>query len=146
VAAPKLPKSRHPFQRRGRGRRVVRTPFQQALVAALARNLEAGKVASGRELSAALGRSANHLNLMLNKGFVPSGEAVLDLARVLELTEAETEAMVRAAIITKASRRSRDRFWLTEALRLLARAERRIAELEGRSGSGAAGPPRARES
>lgn len=134
--------ARHPFQRRSSRRDAKATPFQRALVAALARKKEEGRITSGREVSAELGRSANHLSLMLNSDFVPSGEAVLDIARVLGLDEEERDQLVRAAIETKATVRSRDRFWLTEALRFLARAEARIRELEGKKGPG--GGPRKR--
>jgi hypothetical protein len=81
---------------------------------------------SGRAISAALGKSANHLWLILNRGMIPSGKAVLDIARVLNLSTEETDALVMKAVETKALVRSRDRFWITEAARI---AERKAAEV-----------------
>ncbi|HYC77314.1 MAG TPA: hypothetical protein VEI02_06770, partial [Planctomycetota bacterium] len=66
------------------------TPFQRELTRLMARHAASSGGMSGRALSAALGKSANHLWLILNRGMIPSGPAVLDLARVLKLTPEET--------------------------------------------------------
>ena len=98
--------------------RRAETPFQQELVRLIARHNTELPAFSGRALSAALGKSANHLWIILNRGMVPSGAAVLDLARVLKLSTAETDGLILKAIETKAQVRSRDQFWINEAARI----------------------------
>ena len=114
---------RHPFQRSSNDRSTVRTPFQQALVLCIEAYSRNGQGMSGRKLSGLLGKSANHISQMLNDGFVPSGQAILDMARVLELTEAERDRLIRAAMETKAAQRSRDQFWINETSRMLKSAD-----------------------
>src|SRR5687767_1934700 len=84
-----------------------RTPFQLELIRLIG---ERGSVlggTSGRSLSARLGKSSNHVWQILNRGMVPSGQAILDIARVLDLSEGETEGLVLKAVETKAQTRSR---------------------------------------
>ena len=82
---------------------------------------------SGRALSERLGKSSNHLWQILNRGMVPSGPAVLDIARLLNLTAAETEELILKAIETKAETRSRDRFWITQVREMVARRDAEYA-------------------
>jgi hypothetical protein len=109
----------------------VETPFQRELVRLI--SVHAGELpaASGRGLSAALGKSANHLWLILNRGMIPSGPAVRDLARVLKLTPAETDGLILAALATKGQTRSRDHFWIKETARIAAEKEAEIRSLRG---------------
>jgi hypothetical protein len=60
---------------------------------------------------------------MLNDGFVPSGKAILEMAEVLDLAPPQTDHLIRAAMETKASQRSRDSFWINQSTRMLAEAE-----------------------
>ncbi|MAB89045.1 MAG: hypothetical protein CMJ90_06270 [Planctomycetes bacterium] len=114
---------RHPFQRASNDKDTVRTAFQVALVRVIEAYSDDGGRMSGRKLSGLLGKSANHISQMLNDGFVPSGPAVLEMAGVLKLTDAERDALVRAAMETKASQRSRDNFWINETRRMLAESD-----------------------
>jgi hypothetical protein len=115
---------RHPFQRRGDGRHTVKTPFQRELVAHFQRLAGGEGELSGRQISNILGRSANHVSQMLNDGFVPSGESIVEMAELLKLDRAQTDRLIRAAMETKAAQRSRDNFWIRETLRMLSAAER----------------------
>lgn len=108
---------------------AVETPFQRELVRLMAVHAKDLPAASGRALSAALGKSANHLWLILNRGMIPSGPAVYDLARVLKLTKAETDGLILKAIETKAVVRSRDNFWINEVARIAAEKEQEVAAL-----------------
>ncbi len=114
---------RHPFQRSSNARSTVRTPFQQALVASIESYSKRGERMSGRKLSGLLGKSANHISQMLNDGFVPSGDAILEMATVLELSPEERDRLIRAAMETKATQRSRDHFWINETWRMLNEAD-----------------------
>lgn len=108
---------------------AVETPFQKELVRLIAVHAKDLPAASGRALSAALGKSANHLWLILNRGMIPSGPAVYDLARVLKLTKPETDGLILKAIETKAVVRSRDNFWINEVARIAAEKEQEVAAL-----------------
>ena len=59
---------------------------------------------------------------------VPSGEAILDISRLLGLGRAETDGLILAAIETKGRTRSRDRFWITRVCEMVSR---RDAEMRG---------------
>jgi hypothetical protein len=104
-----------------------RTPFQAELIRLLAERRDRLGTTSGRALSERLGKSSNHLWQILNRGMVPSGVAVLDIARLLSLTEEETEALVLSAIETKARTRSRDRFWIQRVREMVGRRDAEIA-------------------
>ena len=71
-----------------------------------------GKPISGRELSARLGKSRNHLSQIMNDGLIPSGEVLVKLAKVLEVGQQEQRRLMLAALHTKAQSRARDSFWL----------------------------------
>lgn len=114
----------HPFQRGENPPEKITTPFQRELVARIRDAFGDVDAMSGRRLSSLLGKSANHVSLMLNGGFVPSGQSVLELAEVLGLDQRGTDRLVRAAMTTKAGQRSRDGFWLTQSQRMLEEAER----------------------
>lgn len=122
--------NRHPFQRKRNTKKTVVTPFQKELVAAIDAYNKDGTRMSGRMLSTLLGKSANHISQILNDGFVPSGPAILDMARVLELDTDGTDVLIRAAMETKASQRSRDSFWITETTRMLKAADAEIGLYE----------------
>jgi hypothetical protein len=107
-----------------------RTPFQVELIRLIAERRPVIGEASGRGLGARLGKSSNHLWQILNRGMVPSGPALLDIARVLALSDAETEGLILRAIETKAETRSRDRFWIGRVRDMVARRDAQIAELE----------------
>lgn len=113
--------TRHPFQRASNARDTVRTPFQEVLVREIEAYSNDGQRMSGRRLSQMLGKSGNHISQMLNDGFVPSGPAILEIAEILELDAERTDALIRAAMLTKAGQRSRDQFWINETLRMLDR-------------------------
>lgn len=108
---------------------AVETPFQRELVRLIARHAADLPAASGRGLSAALGKSANHLWLILNRGMIPSGPAVADIARVLKLTPEETDGLILRAIETKGQTRSRDNFWINEVARIAGDKEAEILAL-----------------
>lgn len=112
--------------------RPAETPFQRELVRLLAAHAADLPAASGRALSAALGKSANHLWIILNRGMVPSGPAVLDLARVLKLSQEETDGLVLKAIETKGLLRSRDQFWINAAAGIARRRDEEIRRLRAR--------------
>lgn len=114
---------RHPFQRSDNDKNTVQTPFQRALVDFIAAYSKGGEKMSGRRLSELVGKSANHISQMLNDGFVPSGKAILEMAEVLDLAPPQTDHLIRAAMETKASQRSRDSFWINQSTRMLAEAE-----------------------
>jgi hypothetical protein len=114
---------RHPFQRASNEKDTVRTPFQVILVRFIEAYSDGGERMSGRKLSNLLGKSANHISQMLNDGFVPSGPAIVDMASVLKLSESERDGLIRAAMETKASQRSRDNFWINETWRMLAESD-----------------------
>lgn len=128
---------RHPFQRKGNRKDTVQTPFQKALVVHL-QDFAGGDVAlSGRQLSLLMGRSPNHMSQIVNDGFIPSGQTILEMAEVLHLDRAQTDALIRAALETKVKQRSRDQFWILQTKRMLeasekeARAVRDFLEAEG---------------
>lgn len=121
---------RHPFQRATNDKDTVKTPFQKVLVREISAYSKNGERMSGRKLSLLLGKSGNHVSLMLNDGFIPSGPAILEIAEQLELDQARRDEMIRAAMETKAQQRSRDSFWITETLRLLRVADQEKASLE----------------
>lgn len=108
---------------------AVETPFQRELVRLIALHSGDLPAASGRALSAALGKSANHLWLILNRGMIPSGPAVYDIARVLKLDRAETDGLILKAIETKGLVRSRDNFWIKEVARIVSGKDGEIAAL-----------------
>jgi hypothetical protein len=108
-----------------------RTPFQLELIRLIAERGPRLGTTSGRELSARLGKSSNHLWQILNRGMVPSGEAILDIARLLELTETETEGLVLKAIETKGQTRSRDHFWIGQVHEMVVRRDAEVALLLG---------------
>ncbi len=120
---------RHPFQRRTNAKNTVQTPFQREMVRHLGPHSGEGGKVSGRELSAILGRSSNHISLMLNDGFVPSGPTIVEMAEVLRLSEVDRDRLLFAAVETKATQRSRDAFWLEYALRRVRSAEAEVARL-----------------
>ena len=105
------------------------TPFQRELTRLMARHAASSGGMSGRALSAALGKSANHLWLILNRGMIPSGPAVLDLARVLKLTPVETDGLILKAIETKGLVRSRDHFWINATARIVRARDAEIRRL-----------------
>ena len=117
---------RHPFQRKKNRKSPIETPFQKELVARLEAFGNKGERVSGRQLSLLLGKSANHLSQMLNDGLVPSGQTILDMADVMVLSQAEADALIRAAMETKAAQRSRDNFWINQTTRMLRQAETEI--------------------
>jgi hypothetical protein len=106
-----------------------RTPFQLELIRLVERHAEALGTTSGRSLSARLGKSSNHFWQILNRGMVPSGPAILDIARLLGLSAAETEGLILTAIETKGGTRSRDRFWISQAREMVARRDARLGEV-----------------
>ncbi len=108
---------------------AVDTPFQRELVRLIACHAADLPAASGRGLSAALGKSANHLWLILNRGMIPSGPAVADIARVLKLTREETDGLILRAIQTKGQTRSRDHYWINEVARIANDKEAEIQAL-----------------
>lgn len=120
---------RHPFQRRTNAKNTVQTPFQREMVRHLGPHTGAGGKVSGRELSSKLGRSSNHLSLMLNDGFVPSGPTIVEMAEVLGLSAEDRDRLLFAAVETKATQRSRDSFWLDYALCRVRAAEAEVARL-----------------
>lgn len=65
-----------------------------------------------------LGKSRNHISQIMNDGLVPSGEVLIQLAGVLGATDDELRELVLSAMRTKAGGRSRDTFWLKQALEL----------------------------
>ncbi|MEZ6196868.1 MAG: helix-turn-helix transcriptional regulator [Planctomycetota bacterium] len=73
---------------------------------------------SGRELSAMIGKSRNHLSQIMNDGLVPSGEVLLKLGEALEADEETQRQLVLDAMRTKIGDRARDTFWLRHALEL----------------------------
>jgi hypothetical protein len=118
----KTPKKPRPAKRS-----APRSPFQIELIRLIdAHQSELGE-ASGRALSARLGKSSNHLWQILNKGMIPSGAAILDIARVLALTHDETEGLILKAIETKGRTRSRDNFWIQKVGEMVARRDAEIA-------------------
>jgi hypothetical protein len=106
-----------------RGSRPARTPFQLELIRLIGNHAPELGSTSGRSLSARLGKSSNHLWQILNRGMVPSGEAILDIARLLGLGQAETEGLILAAIETKGRTRTRDRFWITRICEMVSRRD-----------------------
>jgi hypothetical protein len=106
-----------------------RTPFQLELIRLVERHAEALGTTSGRSLSARLGKSSNHFWQILNRGMVPSGPAILDIARLLGLSAAETEGLILTAIETKGGTRSRDRFWISQAREMVARRDAQLGEV-----------------
>lgn len=115
---------RHPFQRRNNPRNTIQTPFQKVLVGHFERFAhDKGVSLSGRQFSVLFGRSANHISQMLNDGFVPSGETILEMAEKMHLDREGTDQLIRAALETKAGKRSRDHFWINETLRMLKKAD-----------------------
>jgi hypothetical protein len=108
--------------------REARTPFQLELIRLIGeKGGEPGT--SGRGLSAKLGKSSNHLWQILNRGMIPSGAAILDIARVLGLSQAEADALVFKAMETKGATRSRDTFWINQAREMVARREAEILQM-----------------
>jgi len=120
---------RHPFQRAGNTKDTVRTPFQAVLVREIRDYSEGGERMSGRKLSMLLGKSANHISQMLNDSFVPSGAAILEIAETLGLSQERLDELIRAAMETKGSQRSRDHFWIQHAMRMLAQKDEEVALL-----------------
>ncbi|MAG57755.1 MAG: hypothetical protein CMJ83_15820 [Planctomycetes bacterium] len=116
---------RHPFQRKSNKKDTVQTPFQRSLVGFIDGYSKDGQRMSGRKLSQLLGKSANHISQMLNDGFIPSGPAILEMAEVLRLGQDDTDELIRGAMQTKASQRSRDNFWINETNRMLEAMEAR---------------------
>lgn len=97
-------------------------PFQREFLACIAAWQDReGQHLSGRAFGALVGRSSNHFHQMANEGFVPAGESIREMARILGLSAEAEERLVRAAIATKAAQRTRDSFWLNEAERMLSR-------------------------
>ncbi|MSR75905.1 MAG: hypothetical protein EXS14_10605 [Planctomycetes bacterium] len=106
-------------------------PFQREFLACVAAwQAREGRTLSGRGFSALVGRSSNHFNLMVNGGFVPAGESICEMAKVLGLGALEQDRLLRAAIATKAVQRGRDAFWLNEAGRLLEQDETEAGKLK----------------
>lgn len=120
---------RHPFQRKKNQRNTVVTPFQRELVRHLEVFKDTGGSISGRKASEFLGRSANHISLMLNDGFVPAGETIVDMALRLKLSEADASRLLRGGLETKADQRGRDGFWLQHALECIVKLEAKVAAL-----------------
>jgi hypothetical protein len=114
-----------------KGRPPQRTPFQLELIRLIERHGEALGSSSGRSLSARLGKSSNHLWQILNRGMVPSGPAILDIAKLLQLSEGETDGLLLSAIETKGQTRSRDGFWIARALEMVSRRQAEIRGAEG---------------
>ncbi len=107
------------------------SPFQREFLACLAGwQAREGRTLSGRAFSALVGRSSNHFNLMVNGGFVPAGESIREMAKVLGLDSEARDRLLRTAIATKAVQRGRDAFWLSEAGRLLKRDESDALDLK----------------
>ena len=125
-----LKKTRETRSRRSKSRETARTPFQLELIRLIGERGRVLGTTSGRSLSARLGKSSNHLWQILNRGMVPSGPAILDIARLLDLSGIETEGLVLTAIQTKGQTRSRDRFWIGQIREMVAR---RDAELRLRA-------------
>jgi hypothetical protein len=116
-------------KRQARARAAVRSPFQLELIRLIdVHRDQLGRI-SGRSLSARLGKSSNHLWQILNRGMVPSGAAILDIARLLALSASETEGLVLAAIETKGRTRSRDRFWITRVREMVVRRDAELREV-----------------
>ena len=105
-----------------------RTPFQRAL-AIHVREYTGRSGLSGRGLSKAMGKSANHLSQIINDGLIPSGPALLDMTKFLGLDQDETDALIQAALITKMRGRSRDSFWLRESARLIEARDHEIKSM-----------------
>src|SRR5438128_629556 len=97
----------------------ARTPFQEELIRLIAMYASANGNLSGRALSARLGKSNNHLWQILNRGMIPSGPALLDLALVLGLSQVETDGLILKAVETKSIVRSRDTFWIGQVRRMV---------------------------
>jgi hypothetical protein len=116
-------KQKQTKRRRSRARRTARTPFQLELIRLIEDHAPELGSTSGRSLSSRLGKSSNHLWQILNRGMVPSGEAILDISRLLGLDQAETEGLILAAIETKGRTRSRDRFWITRVCEMVSRRD-----------------------
>lgn len=108
-------------------RGAIRTPFQIELIRLIDAHQGDLALSSGRALSARLGKSSNHLWQILNRGMIPSGAAILDIARVLALTHDETEGLILKAIETKGLTRSRDSFWIQQVGEMVARRDAEIA-------------------
>ena len=94
-------KQKRTKRRASRAARTARTPFQLELIRHIENHASELGSTSGRSLSARLGKSSNHLWQILNRGMVPSGEAILDISRLLGLGQAETDGLILAAIETK---------------------------------------------
>jgi hypothetical protein len=114
------------MRRGSRAARSPRTSFQLELIRLIEAHAADLGATSGRSLSARLGKSSNHLWQILNRGMVPSGPAVLDIANLLGLAPAETERLILAAIETKGATRSRDRFWITKVREMVSRRDAEI--------------------
>lgn len=125
----RIPVKQHPFQRKSNRKKTVVTPFQRALVQCIEEYSGGEDMMSGRQLSALLGKSANHISQMLNDGFVPAGPTILEMSEVLELDQSRTDMLIRAAMETKATQRSRDHFWITETQRMLDDRDDELARL-----------------
>ena len=110
-------------------RAAVRSPFQLELIRLIEAHGSSLGVTSGRSLSARLGKSSNHLWQILNRGMVPSGPAILDMARLLDLSEDETEGLVLRAIETKGQTRSRDSFWISRIREMVGRRDAEIGAM-----------------
>ncbi|MCA9323360.1 MAG: helix-turn-helix transcriptional regulator [Planctomycetes bacterium] len=95
------------------------TPLQKQVNDLIARFEEREqRRVSGRELSTMLGKSRNHLSQILNDGLVPSGEVLVQFAKLLGASDEERRELLIAAMQTKVETRSRDSFWLQHALDL----------------------------
>lgn len=96
------------------------TPFQNRMNDLILRwESESGHRMTGGRLAGMLNKSRNLLSQIVNDGLVPSGAVIVDLSDVLGCDEEETTQLLLAAMQTKAGTRSRDTFWLREALGLV---------------------------
>ena len=107
------------------------TPFQrkvQDLIDACEKREGLGM--SGRELSLKLGKSRNHISQIMNDGLIPSGDMLQRLVRTLGGTLEDRRELALHAMRAKSVARTRDTYWLREALAAIADVERRLAWAE----------------
>ena len=112
-----------------RVRAPEQTPFQAELIRLISVHMPKLGISSGRAFNALLGKSSNHVYQILNKGMIPSGEAVLDICRVLKRSREKTEQLVLRAIETKGLKRTRDTFWIREVARMVHVREVHLARM-----------------
>jgi transcriptional regulator with XRE-family HTH domain len=96
------------------------TAFQTRINELIAKwEKDTGNKLSGGRLATMLNKSRNLLSQIVNDGLVPSGAVLVELADALGCDEDETTDLLLSAMQTKAATRSRDTFWLREALALV---------------------------